>query len=235
MQAIRFGLLSCLLAASAPAQAQYWAIPEVYTVTDARVDPSVLTPQDLADLRRQAASDIPNEIGNYWRITAPDGATSFLWGTFHSNDPMLLALPEQVETQVRSARVAAFEFDPIAPSRRIFERELNAPDAWRTRDGGMATLNLPDNVRARIRSRIIGLGLGPGTEEWMTPGGLAEVLLNDPCNDFAQGVYPIQDSWLQTQAAIGGARILGLEPPQSFRKWLNHPDRLPLARDVILL
>lgn len=227
------GLASGLVAAQ-PASAQYWATREVCDVQNVRIDTSVISPTELAALRAKTAA-MPNANGNYWQITAPNGAVSYLWGTMHSTNPLALRLPLQVETQVRNSRVAAFEFNPVPATRRLLELNRNPPDIFLPFKRDPKSVSLPPEVRGWVDSRLIALGWGLDAADWLTPGGLAEVILMHPCDDFAAGIYPTQDSFLQTLAAIGGARILGLEPPDQLRKKLNKPEHAGLARDFLRL
>lgn len=160
---------------------------------------------------------------------------SFLWGTIHSTDPLVLNLPLPVEAQVRKARVAAFEADFIPATRRLLEYNRSAPGFLRSYRAGLQDFDLPPEVEGWIQSRLIGLGWGEDAAGFLTPGGLAELMLLHPCDDFAAGIYPTQDAFLQTLAAIGGARILGLEPPDRLRKRLNNPKDADLARDFVRL
>lgn len=227
-------VLATALLSPLPAAAQHWMTRERCTVTDIRIDPAVLPPARLTALRAEAAT-VPNGVGTHWRVIAASGATSHLWGTWHSNDPVMLDLPEQVEDTVRAARVAAFEFDPVFPTRRAVENAASPRDFWRARGGGLAALNLSADIERWINARFVSIGWGDRAADFMTPGALAETLLNDPCNDFSAGAYPIQDSYLQTLAAIEGARIIGLEPTDSFRDKMNRTRNFPLARDTIML
>ena len=203
------------------------------TVTDVRVHPSVL-PATALNRLRAAAEDVPNSVGNYWRITAPGGAVSHIWGTWHSNDPQMLDLPSLVEQHVRRARVAAFEIDPVPATRRAVENAASPRDFWENRGGTLARLHLPRDIARWVNARFISIGWGDGAADRMTPGAVAEMLLWDPCNDFG-GPYPIQDSFLQTLAAIEGAEILGLEDLNALRRTLNRAQNLDLARDIIQL
>ncbi len=231
--ALYAGLMAALLVPG-PALAQHWITRERCTVTDVRVDPAALPDAQLAQLRA-AAADVPNGTGNYWRITAPNGAVSHLWGTYHSNDPQMLDLPDMVEGHVRSARVAAFEINPVLPTRRAADNARSPRDFWNTRGGTLARLDLPDDIAEWVNGRLISMGWGDGTADYMTPGALTETMLGDPCNDFAAGVYPIQDSFLQTLAAAEGAEILGLEDLYALRRKLNQTRHRDLARDIIQL
>jgi uncharacterized protein YbaP (TraB family) len=223
------------LALAAPAaQAQYWATTDYCRVETPEIIETVFPSSSYADLQA-AAAQIPNSTGKLWKITSSEGAVSHLWGTYHSNDPFLLRQATQVEHLARAARVAAFELDPVAPSRRKFEHALTAPGYWKEPRVVPTAPNVSQRALENIRSRLAGVGLGRGSTEYLTPGGLAMMVLGDPCNDFAQGIHPIQDDYLHMQGAIGGARIIGLEPPDATLKHLNKSENLDLAHAMIEL
>ena len=230
----RAAILLCLVLLPLPGAAQHWMTRERCTVTDIRIDPDVLAPEALQRLRATAAT-VPNGVGTYWQITAPGGAVSHLWGTWHSNDPLMLDLPARVIAQVRAARVAAFEIDPVLPTRRAVENAASPRDFWIRRGGTLAQMDLPPEIERWINARLIGLGWGDGSADFMMPGALVELLLGDPCNDYAMGTYPNQDSYLQTIAAIGGAQILALEDLTALRQKLNQRRHRALARDILML
>jgi hypothetical protein len=83
---------------AAAASAQDWATREVCTVDKPRVHEEVFAPASLDELE-QLASSIPNSTGKFWQITSPTGATSHLWGTFHSADPLILAAIKDAQSK----------------------------------------------------------------------------------------------------------------------------------------
>lgn len=216
------------------AVAQYWATRDYCEVEEARFHASALAPTTLKALQAEAAS-IPNPKGRFWRIKMPGGAVSHLWGTYHVNDRLILSLPPQVEAAVRKARVFAPEVDWVYASRRQFEKALTYPGFWREPFSRKRIDGLMRGVAENIRSRLVGIGLERESMDYMTLAALAEILLGDPCNDFTEGVYPVQDSYLQTIAFISGAKIVGMEPPDAFNKTLNAKGNEDLALATINL
>ena len=82
-------LFALAMLVPATLQAQAWATRETCEVVSAEIDPQVLPDALLAQLRADVAK-IPNPKGRFWRVQSPDGAVSHLWGTVHSNDPLIL-------------------------------------------------------------------------------------------------------------------------------------------------
>ena len=224
MTVLRSLLLSLTLLAPASAQAQAWATREVCTVTDPKIDPQVL-PQDLLASLQDEATKTPNPVGRFWRIQSPDGAVSHLWGTAHSNDPLLLDLPVIVQKRISGARVVAFEFDPTAPTREALNQS-NDWDPYRQFDDGFIfeDTGLDPKIIHWIETRLKGMGLGSDAADNLTLPATAEFLLTDPCDDFAADIIPVQDSYIQTLGLLAGAEILGLEPANAFEKHLKAPE-----------
>ena len=222
---MRRAIVSALVAltlGSAPSGAQDWATAEVCTVDEAVVDASVFLPDGLAALETHA-STIPNANGKLWRITSADGAVSHLWGTYHSSDPLILALPEAVTAAIDAARVVAVEVDYTFKSRDDYRRsqdmegrfkEASDPFAFTPGDGAIAGLS--PEISYWIRDRAIELGWTEDVDLILSLPGIAEMLLADPCEDFTQGILPIQDDYVLLLGRLAGTEILGLEDPDEF-------------------
>ncbi|NRB16544.1 MAG: TraB/GumN family protein [Rhodobacteraceae bacterium] len=216
-------LFALAMLVPATLQAQAWATRETCEVVSAEIDPQVLPDALLAQLRADVAK-IPNPKGRFWRVQSPDGAVSHLWGTVHSNDPLILELPVIVQQRISGARMVALEFDPVFASRQAVEdhqkKELFRPEnsTYSFDDSGLDPL-----IVDWIRTRLDGLGWGREAADVLTLPFIVETLLSDPCDDFAAGVVPDQDSLIQTLGLIGGSRILGLEPPDALTDHLKDP------------
>ncbi len=226
--------LSLLALWPACAQAQSWATRAACSVQAARVAPHVLDETRLTALRSRAAA-IPNSEGRFWRIQSPDGAVSHLWGSYASNHPLILALPPIVEDRISAARVIAVDSDFTAPSRAAFERRLSPGLLIRNTPVPLSESGVHPRAAAWARSRIEGLGLGAEAADWLTHGGLAELLMRHPCEDFAAGVIPVQTQRIQTLGLIGGAEVLSLEPPEALSAALDAPEQEEAARAVLNL
>ncbi|UWR11765.1 TraB/GumN family protein [Sulfitobacter mediterraneus] len=234
-------LVAALFLAWAPfATAQDWITPEYCDLTDTQIDFSSFPGLKKTSLE-QSASLIPNANGKLWRITHSSGATSHLWGTFHANDPNALRLPETAVQLIQNAQVVALEFDPVFPTRQSFKRSMDSGAYFSDMDSnGLFQTNrlreIIDPVQmAHISDRLDAIGWGAETADYLRPSVLAEILLNNPCNDFAEGSYPTQDSLIQLTGELSGARILGLEDPRAFRTKLEDPTNRALTFNIIQL
>lgn len=220
---------------AAPALAQDWATREVCTVDEPRIHEEVFAPESLADLE-QAAESIPNSLGKFWQITAPSGAISHLLGTFHSSDPLILALPDKVTSIIDSSRVVAVEIDFTHPDRQSYRdaqlmegRFSEASDPFSFSPGDGTVAGLPLEISHWVRDRAIELGWTEDFDLIMSLPGIAEMLLSDPCEDFTQGILPIQDDYIQLLGRLGGARILSLESPDEMIVDLGADEETALA------
>lgn len=216
--------------------AQDWATQEVCRVAQAEVDRRALTTDALQNLRKDAAA-IANPNGRFWRIQSADGAVSHLWGTMHANDPLILDLPPIVVSRIQSARLITPETDFIAPTRQKHREQLALKD-WYRDPGTRYEFNrsgLPAEVIGWIRQRTEGLGWGSDAADYLTFGGLAELVLTDPCSDFAAGTLPDQDSRIQMLGMIGGAEVLGLEDSDDFTTYLNRSDNAAVALAILAM
>ncbi|KNG94280.1 TraB/GumN family protein [Pseudaestuariivita atlantica] len=227
-------LAALILAWPALAAAQHWATREVCTVDTPAIHADLFTAPGIDALREQARQ-IPNNTGRYWQITAPSGAVSHLHGTFHTSDRHILDLPPRVRADIARSRLVAVEVDFTAPTRRHIRALGDRDQIWRDARSNFKfdTVGLPPRITSMIRSRTSGLGWTPEAPDYLTFGGLAELLLPDPCSDFTAGVIPFQDALIQTLGHIAGADLLGLEPRDAFRATLDRRDRQDTAIAIL--
>ncbi len=214
-------------------RAQPWFSAEACRVDAAEVDPRVLPPKEEAALR-VAARDIVNGTGRFWRITSPDGAVSHLWGSLHSSDRLILDLPAEVRGAIAGARVVALEYNPVAADRAALEQQQYPPQMWRSEwlPPDMRT-DFPADIRSWIEMRLEYMGWGADILGELSDAGLAQIVLSDPCEDFASGVIPFQDNYIGTLAHIAGIPIVGLEPADAFVSDLASPENQERARAMV--
>ncbi len=221
------------------AAAQDW-----FTYDLCHADPKFdLTAFDTLDIKRvQAdAAKITNGTGRFWQITAPNGAASYMWGTYHSNRPQYLRLPEPVVAQIMRSQTVALEYDPVLRSRAAVTELLTQYDVSLpgSETNPFVTNKLDQilkpNIANAIDARLTAIGWGQGSYLYIRPEILAEVVLGDPCNDFAQNVLQIQDSFIQMLGIMAGADILGLEAEDAFKQKLGDPKNRALTFDMLSL
>ncbi len=202
---------------SAPTFAQDWVTRDVCDVPNTRVENPLLT----ADWLAQQETSIKNGIGRYWRVTTPEGAVSHLWGTMHSSHRAVVDLPREVRSAIIDADVVALEFDPTFENRAEVTQFRSGTGMWLDTQIPRPPEFLPDDVDSWIRARLVALGYG---EEWygfLTLGGLATLLLADPCDDFVAGILPYQDNRILQMAYEAGVEYTGLEQQGQTLETLN--------------
>ena len=219
----RLAFLFAGLFLAEPALAQDWATRQVCTVVTPEIHADLFDPYGLDRLEDDAAK-IPNGTGRLWRITTPEGAVSHLWGTFHSADAHILRAAEAARDLIETARIVAVEIDFSLDSRAAYReaqyvpgRYNEATDPFAFDDNQRGTIaNLPAEISGWILDRAIELGWTEDADLILSPAGMAEMLLSDPCEDFTGGTRPIQDDYIQLIAHLAGAETLGLEAPTAF-------------------
>lgn len=215
-------LLATILPAAA-APAQDWATKENCTVGLPEIHEETLDPPGFAALETVAAN-VANGVGRFWKVTAPNGAISHLWGTMHSSHPLILDLPRPVRDAISGARTVAVEVDQTTESREehrtaiyFDDYYIDASDPFMrngTDDGAIA--GLPLQVSDWIRARAFDAGWSEDSELVLSPAGLAAVLRSDPCEDFARGAFPTQGNYIQLLGTLAGSDMLALEKPGDF-------------------
>jgi uncharacterized protein YbaP (TraB family) len=182
-----------------------------------------------------AAADIPNGLGRLWRIEAPGGGVSHLWGTFHVSTPAILDLPEQVRDLIVTADTVAVEIDFTFPDRESFLMQYDLPGRFQdpgdpfAAEGGLDLSFLGPEVEGWVYDRLYDYGVGEDVLYVMTYAGLAELLLSDPCEDLNSGTIPVQDDFIHTLAHIAGVEVRGLEQPGEFLTDLADDDETAKA------
>ncbi len=203
-------------------RAQDWVTKEFCSVTTPTIFPEIFEQFGLAALEGDART-IQNGTGRFWEITAPNGAVSHLWGTYHSSDLHILRLPASVKKKIEAAKVVAIEVDYTAPDREFFQQGQqyegyyrDASDPWALLPVSPQTAYLPPEMSDWVNDRLSGLGWGEDAQLVLSLPGLAAILLSSPCDDFATGVFPIQDFLIQLLGTLAGAKVLSFEQPSDF-------------------
>ncbi len=106
------------------------------------------------------AAKTENGTGRLWRITDQNGAVSHLWGTWHSNDPIILDLPDELGHLLSEARFVAPEIDHVFQSRERFEAARRGDDLWVGTSNPEPFLKLDHRVLKFISLRLLSIGYG---------------------------------------------------------------------------
>jgi uncharacterized protein YbaP (TraB family) len=229
---IRAVLAVLVALAAGQAAAQSWATPEACRLGTVRIDPDIVTPEVAQRMTREAATT-ENGVGRLWRIESPAGAVSHLWGTMHWSEAAVLDLPAELHLLIRKAATVALESDPIPRSRAELGRQRSWDGYYRMSLLPPPPRDLDPRIVPWIAERLAELGVYEDPSSF-TDAGLAALLWSDPCGDFLGGL-PVQDALIATLAHASGAKLTGLEPPNSFIAFLSDPARPGLARAMLEL
>jgi len=218
-----WAMVALLGAAATPVGAQDAITPDVCAVTAAEL---ALPPGPPANL-----TAVPFGIGRLWRVTAPGGRVSHVWGSLHSSDRAILNLPEQVAEALASSRVLVMESDPRPKSRtEIAERALQAGVWLAPSDQPWDKPWLDGPARAWAEERIAAMTQDDGAFAALTDMGLAYLLMSDPCEDFAAPALPSQDMLFLLKAHQAGLAVASLEYWDAFLTEMSQPERAEEVR-----
>ena len=229
--------LTAACVAGGRALGQDWITPQTCQI-DAAHGGTGLVPQADRDAVARRAAGISNGTGRLWKITAPPragggGEVSYLWGSFHSSDRLILDLPAEVRTLVPKLAVLVLESDPRPRSRAALEERALQAGMWRApADGDDPKRWLSGPLRDWILARMRGVTFQDSLLGRVTDAGLAALLMQDPCEDFSAGVWPVQDISLALAAHQAGVPLTGLEPWGAFLEEMSQPERQDTARAI---
>jgi uncharacterized protein YbaP (TraB family) len=149
---------------------------------------------------------IPYGQGLLWRIEAPGGAVSHLFGTMHAADSRVATPPAAVASVLDAAESLTVEVVMTPAVRR------SLAEAMVLREGRM----LGETVGPALLRRVLDIGGRYGLQPWQTralaPWALATLFAVPPAEvDQRETGAPILDDVLQDGAARGGLPLYGLE------------------------
>lgn len=220
---------------AAPLAAQNWITPEACRVTREDADRASL-PADLEPQVNAEAAAMAYGSGRLWKITAPNGKVSHIWASFHSSDPLILDLPQELISFVQQAQVMVLESDPRAADRQDLEQRSLQAGMW------LAPQDIPwdkpwltGDLRDWAKARSLAIFHDEDAFSALTDAGLAAFLLLDPCEDFAAGALPVQDQRLLLYAHEAGVPVQGLEQWDTFLAEMGQPDQQQTAQAIALI
>lgn len=217
------------LACATGGAAQEWVTPESCAVTKDGVATAMskLAPPPVAELA------IPNSVGRQWKVTTPDGKVSYLWGTFHSSNRLILDLPPELKSVLSISTVVLLEADPVVKSRAALEERQLQPGMWLApSEPDYEKSFLEPQSRAWVEARLMAMGLPEGAMNRLTDAGLGSLLLGDPCEDFVAGVLPVQDHRILLAAYEADIPVAGLSAADAFVNDLSQPEQAETARAI---
>ena len=191
-------------------------------------DPTVCTGENLvttigrehpqAMARIDAAADAtPYGYGRFWRLSKPDVAPSYLYGTMHVSDERATDLAPAVRARIAAADTVALEVKEIADPAAM--QAKMAPLAAKSLylDGTTLGSRLRPEHRDTLRAALEKEGRIPwAAAQRMRPWLLMSAMLVPSCESArkAEG-RPIVDRLIADLAAEAGRPLIGLETVES--------------------
>ena len=210
--------------------AQDWVTPDACALQPVADLSTALPVEGRAEVEA-AAAKVANGVGRLWQVTAPDGRVSWIWGTFHSSDRLLTAMPPELADRLAQAAVLVIEADPFPGSRSAVEGRTLQAGMWiAASDGAYDKAWLTGPLRDWTEARVWSLTQQEGAMGQLTDAGLAYLLLDDPCEDYTAGLRPPQDLRLALAAYEAGIPVAGLERWDAFLNDLGGPDSADVAK-----
>ncbi len=160
----------------------------------------------VAGARAAVAGAMPFSDGVLWRVERADGAASYVFGTLHSTDERVTALPQPVSEAFAASQTLAIECildNPailkisramLLPASERLDASMSAPQVARLKDA-VAHYHMPFKIVTRFK-----------------PWG-AMMLFSVPPSEHlraAAGLQPL-DERLRAQAEASGKAVFGLE------------------------
>ncbi|HEU0221144.1 MAG TPA: TraB/GumN family protein [Paracoccaceae bacterium] len=224
MSRLKTALIAASLLAAAPAHAECRGRDYLAALA---------TSAPAAAARLEAAvAAAPYAEGRFWRIEK-EGRTSWAFGTFHSADPAITALPPEVQEALAASRLLMVE---IAPDERARLGAILAADPGLVVDlsGAKLSASLAAGEMAELSALLKPYGITAATAETMRPWFLNLLLATPACElaDLARG-RPVLDEIVAEKAAGLGKPVRGLESAEAamavFRDF-RPEDQLRLLR-----
>jgi uncharacterized protein YbaP (TraB family) len=165
--------------------------------------------------------------GLLWKVARDGQAPSWVFGTFHSNDPQILALPEPVRAALAESATVLVEVvtTGVVPFR------LN--QAMQAEDGQGLEQTLPPALLDTVLKRASEYRMDRDDVVKLKPWALT-MLMGAPPSERAQeraGRFPL-DTWLQQEALRTRKQLLGLETAE---EQIEVFDGMPLEAQIDLV
>ncbi|HEY0721255.1 MAG TPA: TraB/GumN family protein [Gammaproteobacteria bacterium] len=175
----------------------------------------------LLSLALAAQAQTAEPRGLLWEITAPGMATSYLFGTIHSEDERVLALPSQVATALRASPTFVMELVPDSAAAEQMGRRMVLPDGQR-----LASLLEPE-LYTQLLHTVAEYGLPAESAERLKPWALVMIFTMPKPRS---GLF--LDQLLHDMAVRQGKVVVGIE---SADEQIEALDGLSMAMQIELL
>jgi uncharacterized protein YbaP (TraB family) len=177
------------------------------------------------------AADDPFTKGLLWKVERPGVAPSYVFGTMHSNDPKILALPKAVLERFRAADSVSIELEFTADIVAQLE------SAGRAKGGVTLDKVISPELLDAVVKKAAEYGLKREDVIQMKPWAIAELLFSAPPSEHKRdkacgSCSAFLDLWLLLEAMRAGKPHFGLE---SVEEQVAVFGRMPRAVQVGLL
>lgn len=168
-------------------------------------------PEAWRALTEEAQASVNGEA-MLWRVTAPGGAVSHLYGTMHVTDPRITQLSPQAQAAFDASRVLVIETTDILDPAAMMAAMAQDPGLMMFTDATTLSSLLDADEREMVESALQERGLSLAALDRMKPWMIAAMATLPVCEMTrkAAGVE-ILDVALATRAGAAGMEIEGLE------------------------
>lgn len=147
-----------------------------------------------------------------WRVEAPDGAVSHLYGTMHVTDPRITQLARDAQAAFDASDTLVIETTDILNPSAMMAAMAEHPDLMMFTDATTLSSLLDEDERALVESALQERGLSLASLDKMKPWMIAAMATLPVCEmTRAAAGTEILDVALATRAGEAGMEIEGLE------------------------
>lgn len=147
-----------------------------------------------------------------WRVEAPSGAVSHLYGTMHVTDPRIVGLPEHAQAAWDVSKTLVIETTDILDPAAMMTAMAARPELMMFTDGTTLSSLLADDAKAMVQNVLAERGLSLAAVDRMKPWMIAAMVTLPACELARKAAgTEILDAALATRARDAGMGIEGLE------------------------
>jgi uncharacterized protein len=185
----------------------------------------------LASSVRAAGDAVPNTRAILWRIERDGTEPSHLFGTMHSTDPRITAMPEPARAALAQARTVALEGASTAEA--ILSAMQSRRDLFAMPPGETLSRHLSAHEVERLDRAARDRGASAALLDQVQPWLIALMLAEPPC-ERARINFGLEwlDARIEADGRWQGADVVGLETIDEALGWLAS---IPLELQLVQL
>ena len=161
----------------------------------------------LAEEATRATAAISNGEHRLWRVTAPNGAISHLYGTMHVSDPAVVALPPEAEAAYDGADIVVIETTDVLDEAAMGASLMARPELMAFTDGTDLTDLMDEAEEAALGAALKERGMTLAAVRSLKPWVLSGLIALPACEDTESFL----DMDLARDAVDAGRDVRGLE------------------------